>query len=480
MVMSLLCIGEMPLSAIEVEQNGTDVSDESIEDSEPEVITIPAQKVTLNKKTAILGVGEKLQLKATVKPANTTDTLTWKSNNTTVATVTKNGRVTAKAAGTAKITAEATSGKTVQVTITVKKAPSSVKLNVSKQTLNIKDTKQLKATLSSKSTGAVTWTSSKPSIVSVTKEGKLKALKAGKAVITVKTYNGKKATCTITVRPNAKKITLNKTTLKILKNKTSTLKVTYSPSNSKETLKWSSSNTKVAKVSSSGKITAVGMGTCYITAKTKNSEVKAKCKVTVYVKQIALTFDDGPQRKTTTKLLDGLKKKDVLATFFLIGQQVPGCADLVKRMKKEGHEIGNHSYTHAKLTNVTSAQIQNEINKTRTAIKKACGSYPTLFRSPYGSYNNQVLKIAGVPHIFWSVDSLDWKTRNVNAVKKAILEGAEDGAIILLHDIHATTVEGALAAIDELKKQGYEFVTVSQLLKRGGKKIESGKTYYKG
>jgi len=358
------------------------------------------------------------------------------------------------------------------------KAPSAISMNKEKWTLNIKDVRQLKVVSPKGFSGSITWSSSNKAIVSVDKNGTITARKAGTATIKAKTANGKTASCKVTVRPNASKIQLEKSSLRLVKNSTKTLTIEYTPAASKERVIWSSSNTAVAKVNMAGKITAVGAGSCYITAKTANSEIKTRCKVTVYVKQIAITFDDGPKRTTTERLLDGLKKRGVHATFFLIGEQVPDCADLVKRMKNEGHEIGNHSYTHPQLTQCSVSKIESELNKTRKAIKKACGSYPTLFRAPYGSYNDTVLKIADLPHIFWSVDTRDWSTRNTASVRKAIVEGAEDGAIILLHDIYDTTVDGALAAIDDLKKQGYEFVTVTQLLTRGGKKITSGKTYY--
>lgn len=417
-------------------------------------VTVPATKVQLNASSATLGVGETRQLKETMSPANTTDTVTWSTSNSKVATVSKTGTVTPKGAGTATITATTTSGQKAAYKLTVKKAPSSIRLDAASSTLNIKDTKQLKATLSSGSTGTVTWSSSNKSVASVSGSGKITALKAGTATITVKTYNGKSASCKVTVRPNAKSLKLSKSSITLWKNQTSTLKMTYNPSNSKEAVTWSSSNTKVAKVSSAGKVTAVGSGSCYITVKAKNSKVSAQCKVIVKAKQIALTFDDGPKRSTTTRLLNGLKSRGAHATFFLIGQQVPGCKDVVKRMKNEGHEIGSHSYTHAKLTTCSSSKLKSELSQTRTAIKNACASYPTLFRSPYGAYNTTVLNAAGLPHIFWSVDTRDWSTRNTSAVRREIVNGAKDGAIILCHDIYDTTVDGALQAIDDLKKQG--------------------------
>lgn len=263
-------------------------------------------------------------------------------------------------------------------------------------------------------------------------------------------------------------------------------KVTLTASSSPDSslaFRWESSDPSIAKVNNDGVVTGMAQGKATITATATNG-LSAQCAVTVTAptevvkgKLIALTFDDGPNYATTGKLLDGLKKHKAKATFFMLGQNVAGNEDLVQRMKKEGHELGNHSWDHAQLTELSQKKIQNEVNKTNEAVYAACGAYPTVFRAPYGSLNDKVLSNVEIPSIYWSVDTLDWKNRNANYVKKQILKSAYDGAIILLHDIHETTVKGVLAALDTLEKEGYTMVTVTQLLSRHGETPQAGTTY---
>ena len=442
-------------------------------------VIIPATGITLNAAKGTKGVKETFTLKTTLTPDNTTDAVKWSSSDTAIATVNSKGKVTPKKVGTATITAKTDSGKKATYKLTVKKAPKKVTLNKTKATLNIKSKVTLKATLPDGSAGKVTWESSKPAVATVSSKGVVTAKKAGKTTITVTTYNGKTATCTITVRPNAKKIKLNKSTVALQKNKSVVLSVTYTPTDSKEAITWKSSDTKVAKVNSKGKVTAVGAGTCTITAETKYTHKKATCTVKVGIKMVALTFDDGPKRATTVRLLDGLKSRGAHCTFFMVGQNISGNEDIVKRMKNEGHELGNHTWSHQQLTALSSSGIANEINKQKEAVKKACGSYPTVFRAPYGSFNSNVLSQIGVPNIYWSVDTEDWKYRDSSHVYSAIVNSAYDGAIILCHDIHETTIDGALNAVTELQRRGYEFVTVTELIERNGN-AKAGTTYYNG
>lgn len=181
-------------------------------------------------------------------------------------------------------------------------------------------------------------------------------------------------------------------------------------------------------------------------------------------KCIALTFDDGPDKKYTAKLLDGLKERNVRATFFLMGQSIEGNEELVKRMEEEGHLIGNHSYSHVQLTKAGSDVVCQAVDRTSRMIEGITGERPQYMRPPYGDWNEELECRVGMTTVLWSVDSLDWKLRNTNRIVKRVLKDAEDGDIILMHDIFPASVEAALEIVDTLTKRGYTFVTVDELL----------------
>ena len=195
-------------------------------------------------------------------------------------------------------------------------------------------------------------------------------------------------------------------------------------------------------------------------------------------KLIALTFDDGPC-KDTERLLDGLKARGVKATFFMCGYNVVKYPSIVKRAYEEGHEIASHTYDHADLRKLNDEQIKSQIDRTRWAINDAIGAYNDLIlRPPYGGYDQRVLDAVGTPAIRWSIDPSDWKhTNNASAVAYNITHYARDGGIILVHDIHNWSVTAALNAVDTLKAQGYEFVTVSELFRRRGAQLNAGSIY---
>ena len=195
------------------------------------------------------------------------------------------------------------------------------------------------------------------------------------------------------------------------------------------------------------------------------------------VKLIALTFDDGPRRETTAKLLDGLAQRGVPATFFLIGEQIVGQEDLVLRMESEGHQIGIHTYDHVTLTGLNRADFDAQVDKTRQMLKKILGHNDFLLRPPYGLYDQGVQNKAGCPIILWSVDPEDWGDKNAGREVNHILSHASDGDIILMHDIYPASVEAALRVVDELHGQGYLFVTVDQLFAARGIELQPGEVY---
>jgi peptidoglycan/xylan/chitin deacetylase (PgdA/CDA1 family) len=182
-------------------------------------------------------------------------------------------------------------------------------------------------------------------------------------------------------------------------------------------------------------------------------------------KCIALTFDDGPG-PYTGRLLDILAARRVRATFFVLGSQATSQPNLVRRIHQAGHEIGNHSYSHLDLTELSAGEVRTELNKTQQAIHGALGWRPRLLRPPYGSTDDRVLQVAKqmkLPQIFWTVDTLDWQIRESGPVAARATSKAGRGGIILMHDTRPTTVEAVPSIVDRLRRQGFELVTVPEL-----------------
>lgn len=181
-------------------------------------------------------------------------------------------------------------------------------------------------------------------------------------------------------------------------------------------------------------------------------------------KYVALTFDDGPNPATTSKILSILKEKGVFATFFMLGENVEKNEDLAKLVQSEGHEIASHSYSHPQLTTIEPEEVKDEDKRTDKAIYHATGQLPVYFRPPYGSIDKEISKLLNKPIIQWSVDSEDWKSKNTSAIVKQVKTTTYDNSIILMHDIHQATANALAQVIDELQKQNYEIVPVSTLL----------------
>lgn len=180
--------------------------------------------------------------------------------------------------------------------------------------------------------------------------------------------------------------------------------------------------------------------------------------------KVALTFDDGPHPVYTPRLLDGLKARGVCATFFVVGENIPGNEAILKRMDAEGHLIGNHTYSHIKLSDLDSARACAEVEKTNALIEGATGKEPEFIRPPFGAWKKTMECSLGMLPVLWDVDPLDWTTKNTAAVVERVLKGTEPGAIILLHDYYSSSVDAALQIVDALTQRGYEFVTVDELI----------------
>lgn len=197
-------------------------------------------------------------------------------------------------------------------------------------------------------------------------------------------------------------------------------------------------------------------------------------------KAVALTFDDGPSTVNTPKVLATLKKYNAHATFFVVGTRVSAGANVLKQELAQGCEIGNHSWDHAKLSRLKMKGVNKECRKTEKLVRKLTGYKIPFLRPPYGAISNTMRKKLKQPMVLWSVDTLDWKSRNAKAVLKMVKKNVSDGDIILMHDIHPSTAEAIKKVIPWLIEQDYDILTVSELMKRKGIAMKNGKAYGSG
>ena len=181
-------------------------------------------------------------------------------------------------------------------------------------------------------------------------------------------------------------------------------------------------------------------------------------------KKIALTFDDGPHPFYTHQLIQGLRERNVKATFFITGKNVEAYPDIVREMYEDGHLIGNHTYNHTQLTARNAESFKQEIIQTNQAIKEVTGTDTIYIRPPYGSWNKEFEKELNMFPVLWTVDPLDWCSNDVSGIVKKVTSQVKENDIILMHDQYKTTVTAALKVVDELQEKGYEFVTVEELL----------------
>ena len=210
----------------------------------------------------------------------------------------------------------------------------------------------------------------------------------------------------------------------------------------------------------------------------KKGKLKSKGDVNIDASKpmVALTFDDGPGERTG-ELLAQLEKYNAHATFFMQGKNIPGKEDFVKKMKEIGCELGNHSYDHPQLTKLSADKIANQIGTTNDLIQQAAGSTATVMRPPYGAINDTVRSSVGLPMILWSIDTLDWKTRNAQSSIDTVMNDVQDGDVILMHDIHTESIDAALVLIPKLEEAGYQLVTVSEMAKAKGVALQNGEKY---
>lgn len=194
---------------------------------------------------------------------------------------------------------------------------------------------------------------------------------------------------------------------------------------------------------------------------------------------VAITFDDGPGGSAEDRILDCLKENGAVATFFYLGNRVGKNPKQITRAQSIGCEIGNHTWSHPQLTKITPEAAKEQMTKTNEAIKNACGSYPTVFRPSYGDTNSTVNSLVGMPVIMWSVDTLDWKTRDAQKTFASVTGTSKlNGKIILMHSLYTSTAEATELIVPWLIENGYQTVTVSELIKyKHGEIAQNGKVY---
>lgn len=203
-------------------------------------------------------------------------------------------------------------------------------------------------------------------------------------------------------------------------------------------------------------------------------------------KAVALTFDDGPKKGVTERILKTLEKHNAKATFFVLGKNAKSNKKLIKAESNAGHEIAIHSYDHTNYGSLSNKKIKSQNNRTSKIIKKITGKAPTLIRTPYGVYSERISRAMNMPIILWSVDTLDWDRRTDKQKKltiKSATKKTKHGDIVLLHDIHPTTADVLDEILTKLTKKGFEFVTVSEIIEGMNKKnptIAKNKVYFSG
>ena len=209
---------------------------------------------------------------------------------------------------------------------------------------------------------------------------------------------------------------------------------------------------------------------CYFDEDGKYDETKQR-------PMIALTFDDGPG-EYTEELINCLVENNAKATFFMLGQNVEAYPEIAKELSDAGMELGNHSYSHPDLVTIGAEAAAQQVSNTDAALKAATGFEATVMRPPGGSFNDSVKAAIDHPLIIWSIDTRDWATKSEDQTYQVVMDNAQDGSVVLMHDIHEWSVKAAIRMIPDLIAKGFKLVTVSELAEAKGKTLQSGNAYY--
>ncbi len=395
----------------------------------------------------------------------------------------KNGTLYAEALGKTIITV-----KGEKMEVTVLEAPSAIAFEKEHLSLGIGEEVAVKADMPEfPNLVGIDYEVSDDSVVSY-KDGRLTALAAGKATVTAITYNGIKAVCQISVSNAPDSLSYNgDVTMCVGRSKE--LRPALPDGCASSVITYTSSNPEVVKIEENGCATAVAEGEADITAAAYNG-VSASCHIIVetvpyYIRpnldpnkpMVALTFDDGPNYSSTSKILDTLQEYNGSATFFIVGSRLHSSdnAECAKRMVQMGCQLGNHTYDHS---HYGKQVVADDINWGIDEIEKATGHKPTAFRPTGGALTDFIENNAQAPLYIWSLDTLDWKYRDGNRIYNVVVGEAKDGDIILMHDIYSTTADAAASVIPALVQKGFQIVNVAELSYYKGYEVENGQVYY--
>ena len=345
---------------------------------------------------------------------------------------------------------------------------------------------------------SIKWSINNSSYAKISSNGTvmLKKSGAGKTVVvTAVVYykkNGsthtKSASYTIYGQQPVQRLKITNTKKFVFLGKRLMLKASCIPNTAScQKVSWSSSNDAYASISQKGivhpKKAGTGKTVTFTAATTDGSKIIETVKVRIIdptKPMAALTFNDGPAPAYTTKIVNALETFDAHATFFVLGSKLTGesAKSIIRKASKNGNEIASHTYNHKKLTSLSASDIQQEALRTENAIKQLIGKASSLTRPPYGSINHTVEKNINTPFILWSIDTQDQEVTDKSSIVTTVLNNIQDGDIILMHDIHASSADAAVELIPKLIQKGYQLVTVSELAAYKNAKLESGNLYY--
>lgn len=431
--------------------------------------------------TMILGIGQEYDYPV----GDNKKAPKFKSLNNDVVTVDKNGKFVAVAKGNAKVKV----GKN-EITVQVEDAPTGIAFARSEFLLGSGETYKLPLSVdgSDINTGFL-FESSDANILSVGADGTVTGNALGTAKLTVKTYNGLSSACSVAVQNAPESISFPQENTNVFAGEKLKLAPVLPSGSASANITYASDNDAVAKAQGN-EIVAVANGTANITATTFNGK-SATCQITVveapyYIRtnldpnkpMVALSFDDGPNKSTTTMILDALEQNHASATFFMVGNrlQYEGNKECAQRMVKLGCQLGNHTYDHSHYGNdVTAEDISGGIE----AIKNATGYEPTAFRPTGGYISDTIKQNSNAPICIWSLDTNDWRhKKDSNKTYDAVMNHVSDGDIILMHDIYESTAEAVTRFVPELVAQGYQVVNIAELAYYKNASFENGQIYY--